>query len=316
VDWETFRRTPKAELHVHLEGALKPSRALAFAAETSDHPWRSLDLEGLRARLKGVDFPAFIERFMEGYRLLRNARHFQIAVEDLCESLVSQGVVYAEILYSPGIYIQRLGLSLRDIHDGIAAGLRQFPGLRARFVVDTVLNMGAAFMARTLEATLADRRDFLGGFSVGGGAPELDMRAFVPLFHRAQEAGLFCVAHAGEVDGIGNIEILARETDVRRIAHGCAAGASPETLRLLRDRGIGIDVSLTSNLCTGAVADLARHPLPRFLEHGVRATLNTDDPFYFDTDLFGEYRLAQEAFGLSDETLKRIMADSLAAASD
>ncbi len=311
MDKAEFVRTPKAELHVHLEGALDPARALALANESADHPWRGMSPVDLKRALATRNFDEFIERFMEGYRLLRTARHFQIAVEDLCANLEAQGVVYAEILYSPGFYIQRLGRRLTDIHDGIEAGLRAFPKLSPRFVLDTVLNLGFEFMARTLTEVLADRRPFLGGFSVGGGMPDLDMRRFTPLFHRAQEAGLSCVAHAGEVDSAANIEILVRETDVRRIAHGCAAADSPATLALLRRRGVAVDVCLTSNRRTGVVKDVKRSPILRFLEAGVPVSLNTDDPFYFETDLYGEYQTAQRELGFDDDRLRALMQSSL-----
>lgn len=311
MDSSTFRSIPKAELHVHLEGALRLPRVAALAAKMTDHPWCGLSPEQLQALFQTRSFQEFLRRFMEGYSLLRQAEDFQAVTEDLCAELQRQGVSYAEVLYSPGIYIQKLGVRLRHIHDGIEAGLRHFPGMAVSFVVDTVLNLGYPFMETTLMAVLRDRRDFLRGFSVGGGLPDLDMRDFLPLFHQAEAAGLFCVAHAGEVDGPENIRILIEETSVRRIAHGCAAATSPDLCRQFERRGIGIDVSLTSNLRTGAVSDLARHPILRFLEHGISVSLNTDDPLYFQTDLWREYQLAQQALGLDDACLQKIMAYSL-----
>ena len=313
MDFKTFQAVPKAELHVHLEGAMTLERVLALAAEQPQHPWFGLSRQALVARFKTRNFDAFIQQFMNGYRLLRERRHFQQVTEDLCAGFEHMGVTAAHVLYSPGVYSQKLGVSVATIHDGIEAGLRAFPHLRVVFVIDTVLNLGFDFMQETLNRTLADRRSFVAGFSVGGGSPQLDMGAFVPLFHQATRAGLFCVAHAGEVDGPENIRILLEQTEVCRIAHGCSAVTDPAVLDLLRDRSIVVDVNLTSNLFTGTVDRLEHHPLPRFLEHGIAVTLNTDDPLYFDTDLYREYALAAR-LGCDDGVLRRIMAQSLSVA--
>lgn len=308
-----FRAMDKAELHVHLEGAVRPERLLEFAREQPHHPFAGLDVAGLRARFRTSSFMAFIDNFLCGYRLLRKADHFQKVTEDLLEDLTLQGVSRAHILYSSGVYFQKLGVPLAEIHRGIAAGLAHFPNLQVKLILDTVLNLGRPFMQRTLTETLALDPHFAAGFSVGGGDPTLDMREFVPLFHQASKAGMFCVAHVGEVDGPENIDTLLRETDVIRIAHGCNAVKSEATLATLARRQIVVDVSLTSNLFTGAVASLEEHPLPIFRARGIPVTLNTDDPLYFATDLEREYRLALQLPGVDEAALREMAATSLRA---
>lgn len=308
-----FLDLPKAELHVHLEGAMRPERVLQFAAEEPDHPWTGLTSEELRAGFRGVDFPTFIQQFMTGYSLPTTARRWQQITEDLLEDLQIQGVQQAQIIYSPGVAFQKLGVKLKDIHDGIAAGLATAPRMKICFILDTVINMGVEFMSRTLEAVIAEDRDWIRGFSIGGGQPDLDMRALLPLFHRAEAAGLFQVAHAGEVDPAENIDILLQETNIKRIAHGCSAGKRPETLALLRKHGVTVDVSPTSNIYTGAVAEMEHHPIKAMIERGVQVTLNTDDPLYFDTTLSREYSRAHNEIGLDLETLEGIAAHSLEA---
>lgn len=311
MDLQTFAAVPKAELHVHLEGAMRLERVLEFARQRPKHPWYNINASVLAERFRTASFPQFLEQFMAGYHLLRESHHYQAITEDLCRTFEQQGVVAADVLYSPGVHMQMNKVALATIHDGIEAGLAHFPNLDIRFIVDTVINLGFDFMSRTLEGVLADRRSWLAGFSVGGGDPDLDMTSLVPLFHRASQAGLFCVAHAGEVDGPENIAILLRETDVVRIGHGCAALRSPEVMDLLRDRGTVVDVSPTSNLFTGAVDQIENHPLKAFVAHGIRVTLNTDDPLYFDTDLHREYERVRTEMGFSEEQVMALMRDSL-----
>ncbi|CAM2007201.1 adenosine deaminase family protein [Acanthopleuribacter pedis] len=310
MHFETFRQVAKAELHVHLEGSFSVNRALALAGEKPDHPWNGLAPQALERRLVPGNFEQFIEQFMLGYRLLKTKEHFQKVTEDLCAEFERQGVIYAEVLYSPGVYVQKLHRDLVDIHEGIEAGLRQFPKLRVSFILDTVLNLGYPFMNKTLELVLADQRAWLSGFSVGGGRPDLAMDEFLPLFEQAQKAGLQLVAHVGEVDGTDNIRTLLENTDLHRIAHGCAAADDLALCRELRDRQVAVDVCLSSNLFTGVMPDLSLHPLMTFLELGVPVTLNTDDPFYFKTNLYEEYCLA-EKLGVSWDKLLEVMAYGL-----
>ena len=309
MNFETFKTTPKGECHVHLEGSMTPQRVAEMATEQPQHPWHGMTAEALKKHMVTHSFEGFLDRFMKGYRLLCKGSHFQKVTEDLLATLQQQGVTHTDILYSPGLYIQRLGIDLATIHDGIEAGLAQFPDLSVRMILDTVLNMGYPFMETTLNAVLADRRHFNRGFSVGGGDPDLDMKEFVPLFHKAQKAGLFCVAHVGEVDGPENMKTLILETDLKRIAHGCAA--NDEVCELIKGRNITIDVSLTSNVKTGSVKNLSKHPIKGWVERGIPVTLNTDDPFYFDVTLYGEYQLAQNLFGFSDAQLKAFAEQSL-----
>lgn len=295
-----FQKTPKAELHVHLEGSFRTQRLLDFAANDPAHAWHGLPFRELERMRRTQSFNAFIEMFKAGYRLLRKAEHYQAITEDILADLEAQGVTHAEILYSPGVAFQMLGVPLSEIHRGIAAGLRQAPNIQTRFVLDTVINLGPAFMRRTLDAVLRDAPDFLAGFCVGGGDPDFDMRSIVDLFAAADRAGLLCVAHAGEVDGPQNIAILMDETPVRRIAHGCNAGQDQALLKRMAKAGLVVDVCISSNLRTGSVASLEQHPLRQFAAAGVRFTLNTDDPFYFETDLFKEYQLAQNLLPAGD----------------
>lgn len=311
LDFHSFKHTPKAELHVHLEGAMQVQTVVDWVKQDANHPWHGEDASRLSQQFKMANFQEFIKAFMTGYKLLDSQQRYQQITEDLCSQLESQGVTYAEVLYSPGVQLQYYKRPLQPIHQGIAMGLRQFPNLHVRFILDTVLNLGFEFMQTTLNEVLAQRPAFLAGFSVGGGDPALKMDPFLPLFEKAQRAGLFCVAHAGEVDGPDNIRSLVENTDLLRIAHGCAAVEDSGVLELLKKRQITIDVCLTSNQKTGASADYELPPAETFLKHQIPITLNTDDPLYFCCDLFGEYNRAARELELSWDRLKRIMAHSL-----
>ncbi|MCB9396732.1 MAG: hypothetical protein H6510_02835 [Acidobacteria bacterium] len=287
----SFQAIPKTELHVHLEGAFDFPLALRLARQLPEHPWHDLAQSDLEKRFATADFSAFLQNFIEGYRLLNKAEDYQQLTEALLTRLERQGVVYAEVLYSPGVAFQKRGIPLAEIHRGMTAGLRQFPHIHVQWILDTVLNLGPEFMGHTLTQVLHNPPPQLGGFCVGGGDPDLVMDPFLPLFYRAQAAGLFCVAHVGEVDGPENIRTLVTETDLVRVIHAIALQRDPDLWPTLKKKGIAIDMCPTSNIRTGVVPSLKDHPLRRYFDAGLCVALSTDDPFYFQTDLRGEYDL-------------------------
>lgn len=291
---------------------MTPATAAHLARRAPDHPWHGMDAPGIhKAATQFSSFQEFIRAFMCGYRLIRKAADFQRVTEDLCLTMESQGVVHAEVLYSPGVYTQHLGVPLACLHDGIQAGLNHFPRLSVVLIVDTVINLGLSFMSDTLNAVKRDLRPWIRGFSVGGGDVATHPPDLVPLFRAATDAGLFCVAHVGEVDSPATMRAYLDHLPLIRIAHGCAAANQRDILQTLKSRPLPVDICLSSNLRTGVVPHLADHPIRQFDATHVPFSLSTDDPLYFNTTLFDEYQLAQQTLGCADEKLVELMAQSL-----
>lgn len=339
MDFRDFVRSPKAELHVHLEGSLLPSRVVELAERYPLNSFHNMDeekarrlvrpsrarrrwielltrlgLHGIAARIRRSEFVRFQNTFVAAAYLLQSRDAFQKATEDLLACWERQGVTRGQVLYSPTLQMDRMGVELEVIHAGIEAGLRCFPRLPVRFVLDLLMTERRhEILASQLQKVLADRKEWLGGFSLGGGARGVDMGNFVPIFAEAAEAGLFCVAHSGELDSPRNIEILLRDTPVQRIAHACRAIESPEILALMKKRQVTVDACPSSNLCTFVVPHLRSHPLQVFIREGIPFTINTDDPFHFDTDLYREYQIALEIPGVGPSDLAASMKTSLRA---
>jgi len=312
IDWRAFPHWPKAELHLHLEGSFSPELAARLAARLPQHPLHGMTPAQMQSHCRTSSFAGFIEGFRQTYRLLTCRADYQALAETMLARLEQHGVRHAEVLYSPGVALFQLGLPLREIHGGMEAAHRNFPRISLQWILDVVSNLGAPFCRQTLDAVLADPPPGLAGFSVGGGDLSLHLEALLPLFQRAQEAGLFLTTHAGERDGPAMLRHLLAHADLSRIAHGLSLASDAELRSQVQRRGIALDICPSSNLCTGVVARAEDHPAIAFLGEGLCITLNSDDPFHFQTDLAREYAYLG-AWRLEDQ-LGRLLANSWQAA--
>jgi aminodeoxyfutalosine deaminase len=132
------------------------------------------------------------------------------------------------------------------------------------------------------------------GIGLGGAEAEYPSEPYARAFQIARDGGLGSVPHAGEADGPASIRGALDSLRADRIRHGVRAAEDPGLLRELAGRGTVLDVCPISNLCTGVVASLAEHPLPRLMAAGIACSVSTDDPAMFGTDLTADYAAARE----------------------
>jgi adenosine deaminase len=157
-----------------------------------------------------------------------------------------------------------------------------------------------------LEIAVRNRRNTLVGWSIGGDEVGNPPEPFAEVFAAARRSGLRTMAHAGEVVGPASVWGALDALACERLGHGIRSVDDPRLLEYLRERRVTLDVSPTSNVRTGAVANIAAHPLRRLYDAGVLVTLNTDDPIFFGTTLNDEYRLAARRFAFDAAELAEI----------
>lgn len=286
---------PKAELHLHLEGAVD--------AETLHELDPATPIEELRAIYRYPDFNAFLKAFgAVGLRLAR-PEDYRLITRRLLERLAAQNVRYAEIIIAAGVVLwkkQEFGPIFDAIHDAA----RGSP-VEVRWILDAVRQFGVepAWEVARLAAARQDRG--VVAIGIGGSEERGPAEWFTEVFAFAKSAGLHLAAHAGEGTGPESVWAALR-LGAERIGHGIASVRDPELLRHLRDRDIPLEISITSNLVTGVVARLEDHPIRALYDAGVPIVLNTDDPAMFGCTLVDEYRLAARAFGFSEAELRGI----------
>lgn len=304
---EFIVRMPKVELHLHLEGSIRPATLLALAERNGvDLPAR--DEDGVRQLFKYHNFHEFLTVFMVLARSLASGRDFEQVAYELGTHLAEQRVRYAEVMISPVQYHRR-ALDLDEVVQGAASGFARAASeydVRVGLVFDYGRQFGVDLAWQLLESAIRNMKYGVVGWSIGGDEVNYPPEQFADVFAAARRSGLQVMAHAGEVAGPASIWGAVTTLGVRRLGHGIRSIEDPALLAYLQTHDIVLDVCPTSNVRTGAVATFEEHPLRRLFDAGLSITINTDDPVFFGTTLCDEYRLAAQQFGFSANDLTRL----------
>jgi len=293
-----LQQMPKAELHVHLDGSLRPQTMLELDPATS--------LQEFHALYRFPDFEGFLKAFGAVSKRLQTPGDYAHVTRRLLEQLTRQNVHYAEIILAAGVVLWK-GQDFAPIFDAVHQTAEGSP-VKVRWILDAVRQFGVEQAMRVAELA-AERRDLgVVAFGIGGSEERGPAEWFSEVFRFAKSAGLHLTAHTGEGTCAGSIR-AALELGAERIGHGISAIEDPDLLRHLRDRSIPLEICITSNLVTGVVKRLEDHPVRRIFDAGVPIILNTDDPAMFGCTLTGEYELAARAFGFTETNMREIAAN-------
>lgn len=305
---------PKAELHLHLEGSIRPETAVELAARHGV----ALTPSAVAARYNYSNFAGFIDAFKWVSSLLRDPQDYALITRHLAEELIRQNVVYAEITISAGVMLHRMQnveanfAAIRDAVESVPARR-----LRTSWIFDAARQWGGEAAVEVAHSAAKLQPYGVVAFGLGGDELAVPTEHFRPAFQYARGEGLHLVCHAGEVGGPEMVREAVDMLTAERIGHGIAVMHDHALADSLAMRRIVLENCLSSNLCTGALdkqtgktdAPIADHPLRQLIERGMAVTLSTDDPSMFHTDLLTEYSRAA-SLGLTGEQLVRLAQES------
>ncbi len=305
---------PKAELHVHLQGAASVPTVLELARR---HPSAGVPTEedALRAFYDFTDFAHFIEVYISVNNLVRTADDVRSLVVGLGRDLADVGVRYAEVTVTPDSHLL-MGIEPDGLAEALERGRRtvlETYDIELGWVFDIPGELGLESGQRTIAWAEAYLPPHSVGFGLGGPEAGVPRDQFAEVFRRATDLGLRSVPHAGETTGPQTVRDALNILGAVRIGHGISAAQDASLMAELVDRDIVLEVCPTSNICTRAVSSLDEHPFVTLRNAGVRVTINTDDPGMFDTNLNREYQVAHDHFGLGREDLVDLARESIRA---
>jgi len=309
---------PKAELHLHFQGAIRPVTLLELARRHRV-ALPAEDLDGLRAWFRFRDFAHFVEVYAVLRSCLVEPEDFELVTYELGGELAAQHVRYAEVTFTPGPEVYR---GPRDtFFDGLTRGrdrVRQDFGVDLRWIFDIPRRTVGRYPELPLADFITDcaingRHDGVVALGLAGTELGYPPEPFEPWFDRARAAGLHSAPHAGETAGPASVWGAIKALGAERLGHGVRAIEDLDLVAYLVEQRIALEVCPTSNVRLGVYASLDEHPLPRLHAAGVRVTINTDTPAIFSTTLNGEAALLGAAFNLSPRAIDEVLLNAFEA---
>jgi aminodeoxyfutalosine deaminase len=310
-----IQRLPKVELHLHLEGGIRP----ATLREIAQRKGRLLDdterwiEERERQGFRYPRFGDFLNAFKLLSLLLETPADYALAVTRLIEDLNAENVRYAEVTISAGVVLWKKQ-SLDAIFEAVADAAKEASGklgLRVAWIFDAVRQFGVDHVREVMRYAARFREQGVVAFGIGGDEVRGPARLFADVYREARDLGLHLTAHAGESAGPESVRDAVEQLGAERIGHGTSAARDIEVIRLLAERRTAVEACLTSNLATGFIGKIEDYPLRQFIESRVLVTINTDDPGMFDTSLGHEMRLAASHFALTAEEIIQLAENAI-----
>jgi adenosine deaminase len=309
-DVDFFRKLPKAELHVHLDGSIRPETVVDLARS------QNIDLGiGSASSLKrAVQPPAdspSLEKYLEAFeilcRVLASPEAIYRVTRELLEDLSADGVRYAEIRYSPRVLPASVASSeaIAAVGRGICDAERELP-IEARQILCVMRHEPPSAGVEVAELAVKHRDDRVVALDIAGAEAGNPPAPHRDAFDLIRKAGLRSTVHAGEAGPAENIRDSIVYLGADRIGHGTRLPENEAWLEAVADQQICIEACLTSNVQTGAVGTLEEHPLLQFLSRGIPVSLATDNLTVSSVTLSEEFLTAHTTFNLSDEQLGAI----------
>lgn len=300
-----YSRLPKAELHVHLEGAMPHGALFDLIQKYGGNP-SIPDVTALAKRFAYKNFAQFVEVWSWKNQFLREYEDFSHIAELTARNMAKQNIRYAEMFFSPSLFI-RHGLGVQELTHAVRIGLSRVPEIEISLIADLVRDYGPESEMTTLKRLNEVKGDGVIGIGLGGSEHEFPPKAFESLYEEARRMGFHVTAHAGEAAGTESIWSAIGHLQVERIGHGTRACEDPELLDYLRKHGTPLELCPVSNVCTGVVSTLAEHPIREYFERGLVISVNTDDPMMFGTSLDKEYELLVEECGFTRQEICQLI---------
>ncbi len=309
---ETIYKIPKAELHCHLDGSLRPSTIIDIAKkEGVELP--SYEEEKLINEVCASENMQSLEEYLEPFTIttsvLQSKESLERATFELAEDCASENVRYLEIRFAPVLHTRK-GLKLTDVVDAVLTGKRRAEStfnITIGIIICSLRHNDPAESYMAAELAVGYKNRGIVGFDLAGAEKDYPAKDHKEAFYLIVNNNINTTVHAGEAYGPESIHQALHYISANRIGHGTRLRESGDLFNYVNDHRVPLEMCITSNIQTKAVPDWESHPVKFYMDMGLRVTLNTDNRLISNTTLTDEYMIAIERYGFREEDVREVV---------
>ncbi len=307
---------PLLDLHRHLDGNIRPATIWQLATKNDIVlPSTQFDdfIPHVQIQHSEPDLLAFLKKLDWGVAVLKSLDDIKRVAFENVEDAYNAGLHYAELRFSPYYMSMNHHLPISEVVaaviDGVNAGTKAFD-VKINLIGILSRTFGVKQCQHELDALLLHKNHLI-AIDLAGDEYNFPGELFVEHFKQVRNAGLQVTVHAGEAGGANSVWQAINDLGATRIGHGVATIEDEKLMSYMANNNIAIESCLTSNFQTGTVTDLSKHPLKTFLDCGIKACLNTDDPAVQGIEIRHEYEVAQQVLKLNDNEISQLQKNAL-----
>jgi adenosine deaminase len=312
VSDELIHALPKTDLHLHLDGSLRLESILDLGAEQKIR-LPAGDVESLGRLVRMGEGERSLERYLQAFdvtlAVLQEDAAIERAAYELAADCAAENVRYIEVRFSPILHT-RHGLSLKESVEAVRAGLQRAESehnIQTGIILCGIRHISPESSLVLARLALEYKGAGVVGFDLAGAEEHFPAKKHREAFFLILNNNINCTVHAGEAFGPASIAQAVHYCGAHRIGHGTRLREDPDLMAYINDHRIALEMCLSSNVQTGAVARLEDHPVKYYLDQGLRVTLNTDNRLMSNTNLSKEFALGVRACGLTVHDLEEII---------
>jgi adenosine deaminase len=312
ISSELIRSLPKTDLHLHLDGSIRPKTMWELGREQGIR-LPAADPEALGQLLRMGEGERSLERYLKAFdytlTVLQEKEPLERAAYELAEDCAAENVRYMEVRFSPLLHT-RHGLALRDSVEAVRAGLQRAErdfGILTGIILCGIRHISPESSLVLAQLALEYKGAGVVGFDLAGAEEHFPAKKHREAFFLILNNNINCTVHAGEAFGPSSIAQAVHYCGAHRIGHGTRLKEDPDLMSYINDHRVALEMCLSSNVHTGAIEKLSDHPIKYYLDEGLRVTLNTDNRLMSNTTVSHEFELGVEHCGLTLSDIENII---------
>ena len=298
----SIHHIPKAEIHVHLEATITPNLCRKFAKRNKVNI--SEDIFGSKYAYQWIDFYDFIKKYDIVTSVIHTPEDYSELTYDYLKECSENNVLYVEAMIS-STHAKQKGMTYHSFLEGVTEGAKRAKnefGIVSKYLMNGIRHLGSDSVQDTAEEVLKNPHPELVGFGLAGDELHFPPALFKKTFDMLKEANFPITVHAGEWDGPENIRNAINLLHPTRLGHGVRSIEDPTLIKEIIDKDIILETCPTSNIATKIYENFELHPVKKLFDAGVKVTVNSDDPPFFNASIAGEYEVMAN-LGLTEKEL-------------